>query len=80
MVQNWDMPSMMWLGTGFTWVFTLLFVIFLLLGIVALAKWIQAPTFEDKFHHKSALEILKERYAKGEIDRKEYEEKKKDLS
>jgi putative membrane protein len=45
-------------------------------GIFMILFW-AAPQPEVKA--ETALEILKKRYAKGEIDKKEFEERKKDL-
>jgi len=49
-------------------------------GIVSLIKWLTSQSRGNYDHEKSPFEILKERYAKGEIDRKEFENKKKDLT
>ena len=49
-------------------------------AIILFVVWLAREVSGKNSHSSSnALEILKERYAKGEIDKKEFDEKKKDL-
>jgi len=66
-----------WFGFGFGWIFMLIFWGFIIWGFVVLIGWFIKQK-EDK--NDSALDILKKRYVNGEIAKKEFEEKKKDLS
>jgi len=75
--------SMMNFGYGFGffgWIFMILWWALVLVAIVALIKWLTGQS-STRGHgaHESALDILKERYARSEIDKKEFEERKKDL-
>ena len=50
-----------------------------ILGIVALFKWISGTKNENP-KPDSALEILRNRYAGGEITKEEFEERKQNLN
>ncbi len=70
-------------GMGFGMISMVLFWVLVILGIVILVKWIAAGSSSGSTgapREKTALDILKERYARGEIDREEFEQKKKDLA
>lgn len=64
------------------WIFMIilwaLIIIAIVLFIIWFAKQMSGKTSKDK--EKSAQDILKERYAKGEINKEEFENKKKDLT
>ena len=61
--------------------FMLVFWIAVMVGIVFLIKWIveQSRSSASSSSGESALDILKKRYAEGEIDKEEFEQKKRDL-
>jgi putative membrane protein len=75
MMDGWGMG---WFGG----IFMIIFWILIIVGLVFVIRWlIQSSKGESGRVSSSsrALEILKERYARGEIERKEFEEKKQDL-
>jgi len=58
----------------------LLFWILVILGIAVLIRWLLTQPLPNRgARDKTPLEIVRERYARGEIDREEYEQKKRDL-
>jgi putative membrane protein len=65
--------GMMGFGMGFMMIFWVILLIAIVYVILNLGK---SPTTSNE---ESALEVLKQRYAKGDIDKKEFEEKKRGL-
>ena len=77
-------PHMMW-GGG-CMLFGPLFMIFVIaavvVGVVLLVRWLGGPGqggLPTQAPRKSPLDILKERFARGEIDKEEFEERRRVL-
>ena len=67
-------------GMGFGMIGMVLFWGLIILGIVVLVKRVGgSPASSGTPAAKSALDILNERYARGEIEKPEFEEKKRSL-
>ena len=83
--RGWHAGSELMGGLGFGWVGAILMLIFWILvivGLVLLIRFLIQTTMkraELTSGGSSALDILKDRYARGEIEKEEFEEKKKDL-
>ena len=77
-------PGMME-GWGMGWfviIVMLIFWVLVIVGLVSLIKWLIQTTSREKSEAGGGrvLDILKERYTRGEIDKRKYKEMRKDLS
>jgi putative membrane protein len=79
-------PHMMWWGGG--WLFGPLFMILVLAVVIALVvllvRWLgggtwHGPASSPPPQGRAPLDILKERFARGEIDQAEYESRRRVL-
>ncbi len=77
-MMHWGDYGWGW-GMGFGGILMIVFWILFILGIVYLVKSI-AGSKKGAAREETALEILKKRYAKGELSKEDFERMKEDLN
>jgi len=76
---RWEMHPMWWWGWGIGMMAMMfLFWVLVIAGLIIAIRWLTGLSRGQKAD--SALEILRERYARGEINKEEFEARRKDLS
>jgi len=81
MMDGYGMPF----GFGFGGIFMILWWVIIIVGVVALVRWLSQTSGTSSHGHnagssRSAMDTLKERYARGEIDEAEYLKIKRELT
>ena len=71
-----DFDGFGWFGHGFGWLFMVLVWVLVIVGIVTLINWAAASSAP---RGETPLEIIKARYARGEIGKEEYERMRREL-
>ncbi len=71
-------------GWGIAWtIFILVFVLAIIIGVILLIVWlVRRTSYSGQIPTKTndAIDTLKQRYARGEINREEFEKIKKDIT
>lgn len=70
---------------GLGWVFMILFWVLVIAGFIALVRWLAAGSWRREQGmstpvHRTPTDTLRERYARGEIDREEFLQRHEDLN
>jgi putative membrane protein len=69
---------------GLGWVFMIPFWVLVIVGIIAIVRWLTGASRRERDMpspvHKISTDILRECYARGEIDREEFLRRLEDLN
>jgi putative membrane protein len=78
---GWGMHPMWWMGGAWgigMMLMMFMFWVLVIAGLVLAVRWLLSEGKERR--SDTALEIVRQRYARGEINKEEFEAKKRDLS